>query len=429
MLAGWAAFALAVLLAACTPPAGGQSDTTHPVATAPARATTAPAAPAGAGGTPALPAMPALASPTAAPMAVSAATPTPNPLAGILFSTSGWKTDFSRHTVPLSEISSGGPPRDGIPPIDRPVLTAVRTIDWLNDAEPVVAVELSGEARAYPLQILIWHEIVNDDFGGTPVAVTFCPLCNTAIAFDRRVPGQGTLRFGTTGNLRHSDLVMWDDRTESWWQQITGEAIVGSLAGTRLEPIPAQIVGFGQFKQAHPNGAVLARETGYTRNYGQNPYVGYDNVDSSPFLYDGPADGRLRPMERVVTVSLDGADVAYPFSVLAERRVIHDTVGRTPVVVLFARGALSSLDRGQMSSSRDIGATGVFKPRVGDRSLTFAAASDGFRDAETGSTWDILGRATAGPLAGQRLEPVVSGTHFWFAWAAFKPQTTVRREP
>jgi hypothetical protein len=189
------------------------------------------------------------------------------------FNRTGWKTDFSKHTVPLSEIQSGGPPRDGIPPIDRPAFvdSAVAS-EWLADNEPVVVYEENGDARAYPLQILIWHEIVNDTVGGRPVTVTFCPLCNTAIAFDRRLDGV-TYDFGTTGNLRRSDLVMWDRQTESWWQQITGEAIVGALAGARLTPVPAAIQSFAAFRAAFPNGRVLSRETGVRRDYGRHRYA------------------------------------------------------------------------------------------------------------------------------------------------------------
>jgi hypothetical protein len=160
----------------------------------------------------------------------------------VLFSTIGWKTDFSKHSVPLSEIIPGGPPRDGIPPIDRPVFETVAQADaWLKPQEPLIHFAVGNDVRAYPLQILIWHEIVNDEVGGIPVMVTFCPLCNTAIAFDRRVAGR-VLDFGTTGNLRHSDLIMWDRQTESWWQQMTGEAIVGELTGMRLTLLPATIV-------------------------------------------------------------------------------------------------------------------------------------------------------------------------------------------
>jgi hypothetical protein len=249
-------------------------------------------------------------------------------------------------------------------------------------------------------------------------------LCNTAIAFDRRLDGR-LLDFGTTGNLRKSDLVMWDRQTESWWQQVTGEAIVGELTGARLTPVPASIVSWGQVKRGAATTRVLSRATGYTRDYGRNPYVGYDRIDQSPFLFDGALDGRLPPMERVLTVELGGESAAYPFGRLAERRVVMDTVGGRPIVIFYRPGTSSALDSSSIAASRDVGAAVAFAPTVDGRALTFAARGDDIVDAETGSTWDLLGSAVAGPLAGRRLEPIVSGNHFWFAWAAFRPETRV----
>lgn len=346
-------------------------------------------------------------------------------LTGPGFDASYWpRTDFSKHSVPLGEIVSGGPPPDGIPAIDRPQFLAPAEADWLQDREPVIALELGGEARAYPLQVLVWHEIVNDEVAGVPVLVTFCPLCNTAIAFDRRLEGR-TLDFGTTGNLRFSDLVMYDRQTHSWWQQITGEAIVGELTGKKLEFLPASIISWRDFRQAFPQGQVLSRDTGFVRDYGRNPYVGYDDIGQPPFLYRGGQDPRLPPMERVVTVSLGGEDKAYPFSLLVKEGAINDRVGGVPIVVFFRPGLASALDRPVISESRDIGAGVVFSPIVEGRKLTFYERGGSLRDRETGSQWDVLGRATAGRLVGKALTPVLHGNHFWFAWAAFKPQTVV----
>ena len=185
----------------------------------------------------------------------------------------GWATAFSLHTVPLDEIVSGGPPRDGIPALDHPSFVGVAEAHrWLEDDEPVLVIETEGASRAYPYQVLIWHEIVNDEIDGLPLAVTYCPLCNTALVFARR-HGERTLDFGTTGRLRHSDLIMYDRQTETWWQQATGEAIVGTLAGETLERYPAQTTSWRTFRETHPDGQVLSRETGYDRPYGKNPYV------------------------------------------------------------------------------------------------------------------------------------------------------------
>ncbi|MGH2531448.1 MAG: DUF3179 domain-containing protein [Thermomicrobiales bacterium] len=363
----------------------------------------------------------------AIPAVAQEASPTPTLDDDLNVSTSGWQTDFSKHSVNLSEIRSGGPPRDGIPPIDDPKYVAIADADgWLEAAEPVVAVVRNDQARAYPLQIMVWHEIVNDVLGGEPTLVTFCPLCNTAIAFDRRLePGGAIYDFGTTGNLRFSDLVMWDRQTESWWQQLTGEAIVGELTGQRLPFHAAQLLGWSAFKTAYPTGDVLSRETGFSRPYGENPYVGYDDVNSSPFLMDQPTDGRYPPMERTVGVELGGEAVAYPYSALEASRVANDHVAGQPVVVFLAPGARSALDQSAIAESRDVGQVGVFDRRLDGQILTFAATGDAFADQETQTTWDITGRALAGPLADRQLTPLPHVVSFWFAWAAGYPETRV----
>ena len=333
-----------------------------------------------------------------------------------------WKTDFTKASVSPEELTRGQT-KDGIPAISQPRFLAVPKVDFLGAREPVIAFELGGEARAYPLQILTWHEIVNDVVADRPVLITFCPLCNTAIAFDRTVGGE-TLEFGVSGFLRKSDLVMFDRKTESWWQQVTGEAIVGELTGTRLEFLPSSIVSWADFKASFPEGRVLSRETGFRREYGRNPYVGYDDIDSSPFLFSDETDSRLAPKERVVTVELDGEVRAYPFRHLEANPVVSDSVGGTDIVIFFKPGTASVLDGGTIADSRDVGATAVFESTIDGQALTFRA-DDGFVDNETGSRWDIFGRATAGALSGKTLAPVISGNHFWFAWAAFKPETRV----
>jgi len=343
------------------------------------------------------------------------------------FSRDGWKTNFDKHSVSLSEISSGGPRKDGIPPLDHPKFVgAAEASTWLKPAEPVIALTVGAESRAYPMQILIWHEIVNDTVGGVPVTVTFCPLCYTAIAFDRRAAGR-ILDFGTTGDLRKSDLVMYDRQTESWWQQAVGRAIVGDLTGTQLTILPAGIVSWAIFRTAHPDSTVLSRDTGFNRSYGLNPYSGYDSAGTQPFLFDGKPDGRLPPKEHVVTVSLGGEDVAYPYTVLKQRRVIRDRVGGKSIVVFYQAGTRSAMDAGSVADGFDLGASGVFMPEVDGRTLNFKATASDFVDAETGSHWNLLGQAVAGPMAGRQLDPVVHGDDFWFEWAAFKPATRIYR--
>ncbi len=339
-------------------------------------------------------------------------------------SMSGWDTDFRLHTVPYSEIKFIIP-RDNIPSIDAPKFVAPsEASSWLKDVEPVVALEINGDARAYPLQILTWHEIVNDTVGEVPVAVTFCPLCNSAIAFDRRLDGV-ELEFGVSGNLRNSDLIMYDRQTHSWWQQFTGEGIVGEYAGYSLEHLPAFIVSFDDFQQAHPDGKVLSRDTGYARQYGRNPYAGYDTTEGNPFLFRGDLDGRLLPVERVIAVTIGGVDVAFPLTVLQEEGVINYNIGGRGIAVFHKFGTTSALDGSSIADSRDVGAAGVFDANLDGQALTFSVQDSRIVDDQTGSVWDILGSAVEGPLAGKSLTPVVHGNHFWFAWAVFKPDTVV----
>ena len=335
----------------------------------------------------------------------------------------GWKTNFELSVVSYGEILSGGVPRDGIPPLDAPTFVGTGEADaWLDDREPVVVYGNDGEIRAYPLQILTWHEIANDVVGGCPIAVTFCPLCNSSLVFDREVLG-ATMRFGVSGNLRNSDLIMWDDLTETWWQQLTGEGIVGDLAGYFLDPLPSQLIGYGEFKASFPNSLVLGRDTGFRRDYGRNPYPGYDAARGSPFLFRGDLDDRLRSGERVVAIEIGGEAVAYAFTHLQSVKVVNDVVGSVPVVVFWSPETASALDARAIAEAKAVGSGVAFGREVSGRTLTFEPGDGGFTDRETGSTWSIAGEAVAGPLEGIQLPPVVHANHFWFAWAAFYPDT------
>ncbi|MDJ0896305.1 MAG: DUF3179 domain-containing protein [Alphaproteobacteria bacterium] len=259
------------------------------------------------------------------------------------------KTDFSQASVPFSEILSGGPPKDGIPAIDDPKLVPLGEAGDLQDLELVIGFAHEGDARAYPLRVLMWHEIVNDVVGGAPVTVTYCPLCNAAIVFDRRVEVGGevrTLDFGTTGKLRKSDLVMYDRQTESWWQQFLGEAIVGELTGTRLKVLPARLESWASFRARHPDGQVLVPRRPSLRSYGRNPYRGYDQA-ATPFLYDGSMPDGIAPMEYVVVA--DGK--AWALSVLAKAGRIEDG----DLVLSWTPGANSALDSGRIWEGADIG--------------------------------------------------------------------------
>lgn len=363
------------------------------------------------------------AAPTALPPSDNPILPAENPPTALL--NSPWRTDFTRRTVPWSEIRSGGPPKDGIPAIDAPTFEAVdMAASWLSDRDPVIVFGEAGDVRAYPLAILIWHEIVNDTVGGLPVAVTFCPLCNASIVFDRRFQDE-ILDFGTTGLLRNSDLVMYDRQSETWWQQFTGEGLAGKWAGERLDFHTSQVISFGDFKQAFPDGQVLARPA-FPRSYGLNPYVGYDGNDSSPFLFSGEIDRRVPATIRVLGLHGQTGPVAYRFPDIAAAGAINDLLGDIPIVVWHKRGTASALDTRAIAEGWDVGSAAAFDRRVDGRTLTFRRDSDGlFMDEETGSRWTIVGRAVEGQLSGAQLAPMIAFDHFWFAWAAFHPDTTI----
>jgi hypothetical protein len=277
----------------------------------------------------------------------------------------GWKTDFSKTEIDFGQIMSGGPPRDGIPPIDDPRFMPVGKSE-LADREPVIAFRVGDDARAYPLSVLIWHEIVNDTVGGVPVAVTYCPLCDAAVVFERTVGGK-VLRFGTTGKLRNSDLVMWDDATESWWQQFVGRGIVGAHTGTELVMLPSRVESFARFRDRHPNGRVLAPTDPGLRRYGANPYVGYDE-SPWPFLYRGDVPEGIFPMERVVKVG----DKAWTLALLEKMKEIRSADG---LVLRWEPGQATALGDRAIAEGRDIGNVTVLrdgKDVVHDVTFVFA---------------------------------------------------------
>jgi hypothetical protein len=272
---------------------------------------------------------------------------------------------------------------------------------------------------------MIWHEIVNDTVGGVPVAVTYCPLCNSAYVFERRHAGR-VLDFGVSGALWKSSMVMYDRQTRSLWGHFTGQGLLGVLAGAQLADVPVTIGSWRQFAAAHPRGLVLSRDTGFTKDYGRNPYPGYDDVTEPPFLFEEPIDGRLPAKIRVVGVAGSAAAVAVTAARLERDRVVSLELEGRHLVVWWQPGTASALDAEDVADGRDVGTTGAFTSAVDDTRLRFEAVADGgFRDLETGSRWDVFGTATGGPLVGRRLQPVKHVDTFWFAWAAFRPTTLV----
>jgi len=255
------------------------------------------------------------------------------------------RTDFSKSSIDFEEIVSGGPPKDGIPAIDHPQFKPVAEISDLGAKEPVIALEVSGEAKAYPLRVLMWHEIANDTLGGVPITVTYCPLCNAGIVFDRRIDGK-VLDFGVSGKLRHSDMIMYDRQTMSWWQQFLGEGIVGAMTGVQLKRLPSRILPFAEFKKTWPQGLVLVPENEQGRNYGANPYAKYD-TSNWPFLFQGDYDGPIPALAYVIAVGND----AWPLEDIRKKKSIeHENI-----VIEWHEGMSSALDQPRIAEGRDIG--------------------------------------------------------------------------
>ncbi len=333
---------------------------------------------------------------------------------------------FPEPLIEPSDVISGGPPPDGIPPIDDPKFVDVGTADvWIEDNEPVVYLDIDGDVRAYPVQILIWHEIVNDTVGGVAVSVTYCPLCNSAVTYERVIDGEVTT-FGTSGRLYNSALVMYDRATESLWTHYDGRAVIGALVGTELTPIPSPLIGWSDFKANFPDAQVLDREqTGFSRAYGRNPYQGYDDEERTPFLFRGDADERAALMRRVVGVTIGDESAAWALDGVAAgtANAVAGRIGSTDLVIFWKAGQHSALEAANVDGGRDVGSVGVFSSTVDGRILTFETHDGGFVDVETGTEWSIAGLATAGDLAGSQLEAIPHLDTFWFAWSSYRPST------
>lgn len=340
-----------------------------------------------------------------------------------------WKTDTSKHNVSLNELTALML-RDGIPPIDTPIFWGKdKAIENLFLHEPVITVVIGDETRAYPLSILMFHEVVNDQIGNNYFTVTYCPLCNAAIVFNRTLVINGkptVLDFGVSGMLRNSDMVMWDRQTESWWQQFTGEAIVGKLTGTELPIINSQLLSLEEFLENYPTGKILSTETGHEMKYGQNPYTSYDNLDNTqPRLFKGKVDERLPAMERIININVNNKQKIYPLTIIQNAQVINDVFENKNLVLFYSDKTVSVLDQNNIAQSKKVGSVTVFSPIIKKQKLEFAKEGNYFVDKKTNSKWNITGKCIEGKYKNQQLIPVIHGNHFAFAWFAFNPDCEI----
>jgi len=282
--------------------------------------------------------------------------------------------DISGSLIPRDEIMSGGPPKDGIPAILNPKFESADKAAWLRDSDLVTGVMYNGQAKAYPLRILVWHEAANDTIGGVPILVSYCPLCGSTLVY-KREPKDAPLTFGISGLLHQSNVLLYDHQTQSLWSQLEMRAVTGKKRGEKLELFPSVLASWGEWRKKHPDTLVLSRKTGFNRNYSGDPYRGYESSKRIWFPVKRTSS-RFHPKEKILVVSIGNSVKAYPFSELRNslRDPLEDKVGGTRVRVYFDNG-------------------------------NYVNATD------------------------ERGRQVNSFVAYWFAWYAFKPDTEVYTAP
>jgi hypothetical protein len=316
-------------------------------------------------------------------------------------------TNGVKHTVPLEEIRDGGPPPDGIPSIDKPKFIEASQAQSMNDDDLVIGLKLNGQTKAYPLFILVWHEIVNDKLGDTPVAVTYCPLCFTTQVFERTLNGT-EVQFGTSGKLYNSNLVMYDRLTGSYWSQALGQSIKGSLAGSELQRIPFDLAKWSDWKSSYPDSLVLTTDTGYQRAYGSDPYGNY--YTSTEIIFPvAHKDDRIHPKEIIAGYHNLNSYKAYKFHDVESAKVINDKInGKEILLVSLYPNMIRAFDR-----------------EADGNSIEFVFSDGKIMDKQTKSEWNFDGQAVTGPLKGKHLERIALNPGFWFEWVAFHPDTEI----
>lgn len=319
---------------------------------------------------------------------------------------------FDGRSIPLDQTSIEVRRRllDAIPPLDEPGYEPASGGDWLDPGDLVIGYVAGDAAYAFPHKILNFHEIVNDELAGMPVLVSYCPLCRSGVVYDRRLGGR-TLSFSNTSALYESDLVMVDRQTGSYWWQVPGRAIVGTLSGRELEPLPSVTTTWEDWVARHPDTQVLSRDTGYGIDYRRDPFVGYqDRVDDGQFAFPVDPDSldpRLSPGTLILGVEVGGEQKAYPIELLGPT-VVNDEVGGDPVVVFVWE---------------DGGA--AFSPLVAGRTLTFTLTEAGYVDDQTGTIWERSGEAASGTLVGETMERLPVRSTFWFSYVGAFPEAGV----
>jgi hypothetical protein len=323
-----------------------------------------------------------------------------------------------KHTVPLDKIVSGGPPQDGIPSIDSPKFQSIQEADEiLEDSELVVGLNINGDRRAYPLQILVWHEIVNDVVGGEPVAITYCPLCFTNQVFNRTLSDGNIVEFGTSGKLYNSNLVMYDRQSNSLWSQALGEGIVGDYSGVKLERIPFDIAYWKEWKELYPESKVLSRDTGSVRPYGADPYGDYYTNDLILFPVAND-DKRLGLKEIVIGLEDENQYKAYKLQDIETKKIVNDVVGDRKIALVSLQPFMVRVFDRIIDNNEDKGEKIAVE-------LFYNKTTNTLRDIVTDSEVNFDGEFISGPFENKQLKQLPMDQGFWFEWVAFHPATEI----
>ncbi len=344
-----------------------------------------------------------------------------------------WKTDTSLRIIELNEIKALLD-RDVFPVFNDPSFVGKnKGLEIYYEREPVIVIEIEGKSKAYPMNVLTFHELANDRLSDVPILVSYCPLCNSAVVFDRTLLIGGIpteLNFGVSGMLRKSDMIMWDKETETWWQQFTGEAIVGKLTYKVLDILPSRIMSLEDYFELYPKGLVLSKSNKENegKTYGSNPYHEYDDLNRTEFRHWPEIDDRLPPTERVVHVTIDGHNKLYPWSVIQKKGVINDEFQDEPLTVFYQSGVVSILDKENIEESKDVGTAMVYLPWIDGKLVSFKKSGSDFIDKQTSSVWNINGECVSGRLKGKKMEMMNHGQHFAFAWLSFYPDSEIYSE-
>lgn len=337
--------------------------------------------------------------------------------------------DDAPSNIRVEEIQWGGVIVDGIPALDNATMIEADKATYMNGEDAVFGISINGDARAYPLRILDWHEMANDVVGGVPVSLAYCTLCGAAIAFDGRASDGETYTFGSSGFLFRSNKLMYDRQTRTLWNQLTGEPVLGELVGTdvTLDLLPVVLTTWTEWQNQHPDTMVLDIETGFNRIYDPGAAYGdYFAYEDTMFPVWQRAEA-LPTKDQVYTLRIDGLPKAYPIEVLADEQVVNDTLSETNVVLVATRGIVS-VD-GENRRVGEVTYSAGSEVRAYDRGEhTFEPGPDANSVVdENGEVWEVTEEALISP-AGERAERISGHLAYWFGWYAFFPQTLVYGE-